>query len=167
LPLALLIAGCTSASQRREAFLQQHAQENFQQFRGLSLFIRGSDHQSNTVLVLADSRLDSLCPNMTPLTFIAVKTADHSIQSITNNFDAVCSRQLSTEQIHRLVVAFLSYKVHNLMVDGYGNVYVGFDAHQVISTDLVYVRTREKLDKFFQEDFVPKQGAWYERKQLN
>jgi hypothetical protein len=165
--LLTVLSGCNSAARRQQEFLARYAHEDFTQFRGLSVFIRGADQAGNTLLVLADTRLTADCRGETPLTFVTVSTQTRQVQAVRHDFPTTCSPRLSRPQLLQLTAAFLRYRVQNLRVDASGNVFAGFQTRRISSTDLILAHAPAQLDSDFYTHYAPVSAGWYARKAAN
>lgn len=159
-----LLPGCNSTANRKQVFLEKYAQEDFSRFRGLTMFVRGTDNQRNTVIIMVGAYANTRCATESPLVVITTN-ASHHIEKIKYDPSVRCPANLSKQQMRVLAVAFMQYAIQAISVDPHNNVSVGFQPNGTMSTDIMRVSSLDKMAPYFKEDFRQRQGAWYERKQ--
>jgi len=167
LPLAASLLGCNFNPSRRQEFLQKFANDDFIGFKHITIFSRGSNKDGDAILVLTESRLDSTCSDLTPLTFIRVNKETQRVKSLKNNFTAPCLNRLSEARIRQLATKFVRYRVQAITVNSYDNVFITLQPFVSEPAELVRITNRKPLKSYFWQDYVPIKGSWYKRKTID
>jgi len=118
--LSFIFVGCGSLEQAKRAFVKKYNHENFDDFRGTSLFLRTSDRNGKYLIYFWRA------PQERPY-ILKVGIADSSIAEIDYSWIEDSSR-IDKDTTDRLVKKFLRYKIVGLAVDSSKNVSVNFDA---------------------------------------
>lgn len=158
-----ILSSCYSTEKHKEEFISRFSQDDFKPFRGLTLFTRGNDRDGNTLIVLADARLNAICTVPSPLTFISVNKSTNQIKSISTNFTDSCKAVLSAVQTRELVNSFVKYGIRFLHVDLDDDVFIGLGGESM-ETDLLRTEHLNELDSYLRDEFVPLNGKWHERR---
>jgi hypothetical protein len=157
-----LLAGCQSATERRQVFVEQHYADDFRQFRGVHLFVRGRDDAGNWRLALTCRAGNATQSD--PMVWISVAPTD-SVVAVRHADALARCRGLDSTRAARLVRAFLRYKLSALSADEVGHVSFGFVGDGTGSTELTRVQDSSQVGPYFWEDYTRIRGPWYGRRE--
>lgn len=156
----LLLNGCCGQS-KEKAFIAKYELDDFFQFNGVSLFLRGLDKQGNFIVV-GYTKLNNVNPEKYVSYGIFLDAQNQIIKTdwvIQNNNDYA---NIDTLLLQQIAQSFMKYEIPRLDVDVEGNVFVYMKDVETLALAR-FEKDSEFLKKYIDE-WVNIKGNWYKPK---
>ncbi len=156
----LFLTNCGSMQINEETFLSQYEFDDFSQFKGTSVFIRGFDSKKNPIVFI----------NAPHLLQDTLNTGLYAVTLDKNTNDVITSKWLTTEfakadtsRLNQLAQTFISYNVARLEMDEVENILVYFN--DVKTLKLAKLVDTVAMKKHYKEfEWIRVKGYWYKPK---
>lgn len=154
----MLLFNCC-VSNYEKIFLAKHELEDFTQFKGVDMAVRGFDRQKNIVIYGYAPNLIKDSTNAGYFIITLNKENHQIIESILTIEEGFDKADLAT--LHELAQAFLKYQIPRLNVDNHGNAFIYLkDAETLALVQLM--DTGEIMKKYNSWNNI--KGNWYRAK---
>ncbi len=117
----MLLLGSCCGQTKEKAFLAQYEFEDFSQFNGVSVFIRGGDSEKNPIIFI---NAPHLIKDTSKVGYYVVTLDKKNYQVIKAKWMTEHYVEADTLKLQQLAQKFMKYKLPRLNVDTLGNVFV-------------------------------------------
>ena len=156
--IMLLLVNCCGQN-KEKAFLAQYEFEDFSQFNGVSVFIRGGDRES--IVIMLDAPHFVKYTSRIVLYIVTLNRKNHQIiegkWSLTEHYV-----EADTLKLQQLAQTFMKYKIPRMDVDTAGNVFIYLKDVETLA--LVRFANEDELQKRNRESTwtkVKNTDNWY------
>lgn len=158
LALSFVFVGCGNLEQTKREFVKKYNHENFDDFRGTSIFLRRWDRNGHYYLMYFWRR-----PQKRPYV-LTVNIADSSIAKISYDWIEDSSR-IDKDATNKLLKKFFRYRVAGLEVDSTKNVFVNFNSEA--NDGIVRISDQRFFEHSRKSWWTNITGDWFENKKVS
>ncbi len=156
--IMLLLVNCCGQN-KEKAFLAQYEFEDFSQFNGVSVFIRGGDREKNPIIFV---NAPHLVNDNSKVGYYVVILDKKNCQVIKAKWMTEHYVEADTLKLQQLAQTFMKYKIPRMDVDTAGNVFIYLKDVETIA--LVRFANEDELKKRSRESTwtkVKNTDNWY------